>query len=236
MRWQEGKFCDILKSYTCWVGNPQTGKYYIIEFLSKTECWVPWQALQPGGLTLRGGGPGAFGFEGQWGSSAGAARTRGRETPLLESAREVSCALGPRQSSNSTGIWARHICGLWRVSWGGRVSCCSVWRRGQKWQRLRGISISVSSLKGHHFGTEVWPYPGASSLQCWAASGRQPTEWEHRPTSQQQAVQSHPECIAPSPHTHWHGHAHRGIHLAPPTSGQASVSPTRKPAKAPRAA
>ena len=21
-----------------WVGNPQTGKYYIIEFLSKTEC------------------------------------------------------------------------------------------------------------------------------------------------------------------------------------------------------
>ena len=48
------------------------------------------------------------------------------ETPVLESAHKVSCALGPRgKSSDLTRAWAKPICWYWRVSYwwgeGGRL-------------------------------------------------------------------------------------------------------------------
>ena len=34
----------------------------------------------------------------------------------------------------------------------------------------QGILIGLSSPGGRHFGTETWPHPTASRLQCWNAS------------------------------------------------------------------
>lgn len=98
---------------------------------------------------------------------------------------------------------------LWRVSWGGRVSCCSRWGKDTSGRGSRE--------------------PAASSAGVPPA--RQPAEWGRRPASQPQAVQSPPERTAPA-HTLTWPCPQRGTPRSP-QSGQAPASPTGKPAKAP---
>ena len=78
----------------------------------------------------------------------------------------------PGQSNDSIGAWARPPCGSWRVSWGGRGWLWLTVGQGHWWWRSKGISISVSSPRGHHFGTETWPHLTACRLKCWDTSGQ----------------------------------------------------------------
>ena len=85
MRQYEGKFHDIIKSYTCWVGNPQIGKY-LYHRGSPTGVRVVRHisGLPTGGLALGGGAPRVFGFDSQWGLSAGAPQDWRKQILLLE--------------------------------------------------------------------------------------------------------------------------------------------------------
>ena len=73
---------------------------------SKTQIRLP----SIGILALGKGGPGACGLQDQQGLSAGlecrnsTGLLRGKETPLLEGAHKVSCALGSRASDLSVGL------------------------------------------------------------------------------------------------------------------------------------
>ena len=65
------------------------------------------------------------------------------------------------------------------------VGCGSLWGQRQRWWRPQPIFISMTSPRGHHFGTETWPHPTACRLQCWDTSGQ---------TSNRAGTQPHPSA------------------------------------------
>ena len=86
------------------------------------------------------------------------------------------------RSCYSLEVWARPICGYWRISQEGRGQLRLA--GGDGMQRPQGIIISMSS-SGGHFGKEIWPHSAACRLQCWNASGQTTNQGgEHSPTHQ----------------------------------------------------
>lgn len=81
-------------------------------FSHKNESSDPLhKAPQPGGPALGRQAPRAFGFEGQQGLSAAAARDLGNTQVL-------TCTATQGTGCNSIGAWARPTCGSWRISSG----------------------------------------------------------------------------------------------------------------------
>ena len=78
------------------------------------------------------------------------------------------------RSCYSLEVWARPICGYWRISQEGRGQLRLA--GGDGMQRPQGIIIEVNSPRGHHFGNETWLYPTAYRLQFWEASGQTTNE------------------------------------------------------------
>ena len=141
----------------------------------------------------------------------------GKETPLLDG----TYTLGPKakQWLHRTLSWTslQVLEGLlgrqgWAMAHSGARKIVT--------ERPLGIFFSVSSLRGHPFGTMICPHPKACRLQCWDTSVKQPTGWKHSLMYEQTGSLKSPWAHShfTSKYTTWHGPAHQrdNTHLHPP--------------------
>ena len=160
-------------------GQPTNCKIIILQRFShrseRSETHVRLPSLGGGGVWHQEEEPPehlALKVSGAW---VGAPQDWGKQTeiPLLEGVHKLSCALGPRAKQwlhKSLGQTYLGVLGGSPCEAG--VGCGSLRGHGHWWQRPQGILITVSSPRGHHFGTKTWPYPTACRLQCWDTSGQ----------------------------------------------------------------
>ena len=135
----------------------------------------------------------------------------------------------PAQSRSSRGAWDRPsqvVEGLL-----GRCGLAAAHgRTGHWWQRPQEILISRCAPGSHCFGIKTWPYPPACRRRCWKASGQTTSRRGTQPSSDRPPkaiLGSKPPLNTPL-HTALFT---EGQGPAPPTSGQAPVTPDRKPAQ-----
>ena len=133
------------------------------------------------------------------------------ETPLWEGAYKVSWTPGTRgKSSDHIEACQTYLLVLegFLQRWGD--GCGSLWGQRHWWEYFWGVLIGMSPLGGCHFVTKTWPYPRASRLQCWDASGQTTNRVRTQP--HQSADRLHKVFLIPqlpTKHTHWHGPAHQ---------------------------
>ena len=114
---------------------------------------------------------------------------------------------------------------LWRVSWGGRVSCCS--RRGGdasgRGSREYSSAWALSEATVWAQSSEPAREPAASSAAVPRA--RQPAERGRRPPLCRRPSGVLPSAALPRTHCRGRGRAHRGSRLAPPRVGRRQPPP-----------